>query len=318
MSKPKNDIRIAVSSPSFCKSPTLIQELKDLGYSCTLNLEGVRFNEEELIDFINFNKATILIVGLEVLTRNVLTACPTLKLVAKYGVGLDNIDTDLLKEFGITLGWTGGVNRRSVSELALGFMLGHLRNITPSIINMKENKWTKNGGRELSDCTVGIVGFGNIGTDLAKLLGPFGCRIQYCDIIDRSEVARTLNATALSYEDLLRTSDVISFHVPSTPQTRQMFRAEHLKLLKPDAMVVNTARGDILDFDAISAAVEAGQIGAFATDVFPKEPCDLSTWSRVPHLYFTPHMGGNSREAVLAMGRSALHHVRQFTESTEA
>lgn len=310
----KPPFRIAVSSPSFCKSPLLLDELKSLGLPCTLNTEGVRFNEEELIDFINFNQATVLIVGLEAITKTVLESCPSLQFIAKYGVGLDNLDLEAMKAHQIPLGWTGGVNRRSVSELALGFMLGHCRNIVPSVLNLKENKWIKNGGRQLSDCTVGIVGFGNIGTDLAMLLKPFGTKVVYTDIVDRSVPAKEHGASFLNYTDLLKTSDIVTFHVPSTPLTRNMLDHDQLQLLKKDALVINTARGDILNFEATCQAVKDGRLGGFGCDVFPEEPCVLTEWASLQTLYFTPHMGGNAKEAVLAMGRSALHHVREFVK----
>ena len=305
-----NQRHIAVTSPSFSSSKLLMTELASLGISITPNAAGIRFGEEELIKFLAESEATAAVVGLEAITRNVLNKCPRLKLICKYGVGTDNLDIDAMKQLNVKLGWSGGVNRRSVSELAMAFALGHSRNVIPSIHGMRSGRWEKIGGREVSNLTVGIIGFGFVGQDLAQLLSGFRSKVIYCDILDKSREAQPLGATRVTYEEIITRADIVSFHVPSTADTRHMYGRAEINKSKSDVLVINTARGDIVDFHAVASALRSGSIGGYASDVFPEEPFDGSQYSDLPNFYFTPHIGGNSREAVLAMGRSAIDHLR--------
>jgi len=304
---------IAVTSTSFSQSDLLIKELGSLGAQIHANREGRKLSGKSLIEFIG--SAEIAVIGVEPVTKDVLKACPGLKFIAKYGVGTDNLDLNAMAELGVELGWTGGVNRRSVAELVLGFALGHLRNIVPTGRLLAQGKWQKQGGRQLSGVRFGIVGFGNIGTEVARLLNGLGlpaAQILFCDVIDRSEVAATLGATAATYSQILATCDVISFHVPLTGQTRQMYGLSQIPTTKSDALIINTSRGDVIDFDAVVDAVKKGRLGGYAADVFPEEPFDASPFASDLNLYFTPHIGGNAAEAVLAMGRSAVSHVANY------
>ncbi len=310
-----SQLRVAISSPSFCSSKVLLQELAGLPVTVVANSDGRRMNEAELIAFLSEARAEVAIIGLEPFTRRVVESCKSVKIVCKYGVGTDNLDHEAMRDAGVALGWTAGVNRRSVSELVLAFALGHCRNAVPSVKNMLDGKWLKAGGRQLSNATMGIVGFGHIGTDLAGLLRPFSSSVLACDVLDKAADAQRLGAEIATYAEILARSDVITFHVPSTPKTRNMFAAEHLKLVKPDVLLINTSRGDIVAFDTVCEAVRDGKLGGFAADVYPDEPYDASRWRGVEHLYFTPHIGGNAREAVLAMGRAAISHVQSYVKT---
>ena len=310
-------VRVAITSNSFSNNEALIGELESLGVSVHPKPTSDRLDEEAVIDFFREAEADMAIVGLEPITEHVLEECPDLKYVSKYGVGLDNIDVDALEAAGVGLGWSGGVNRRSVAELTLAFALGHMRNVFPSVAAMRRGVWKKDGGRQLSDATLGIVGLGNIGTDVAGLVRQFGTRVLYRDIVDKSATATELGLHERSYEALLEESDIISFHVPSTPLTRGMFGAREVELTGGGALIINTARGDIVDFEAVARALEEGRLGGYAADVFPEEPFDASEYASVPNLYCTPHIGGNAKEAVLAMGRAAIEHIRTELEKSE-
>jgi len=304
---------VAVASPSFSRSKLLMSELRAIeGIKVVVNDQGSRFDEDGLADFLAESRAEAAIVGLEPLTRRVLERCPQLKVVCKYGVGLDNVDEAALSARRITLGWTGGVNRRSVTELALAFALGHMRNVTSSVVKMAGGTWDKNGGRQLSDACVGIVGFGYVGTDFTRILRALGSRVLVHDILDKSKEAKAPGAEIASYDDIVRTADVISFHTPLTEQTNGMYGPKQIEQSRRGALIINTARGGIVDFEAVCAAVESGRLGGFATDVFPHEPYDASRLGKVAGLYFTPHIGGNAEEAVIAMGRSALGHLKTY------
>lgn len=303
---------LAIASPSFCKNKLLIDEAKTLAKNLRLNSSGERLAEGELIKFILDSEADALIIGTDPLTETVLRATPKLKAIGKYGVGLDRVDLKAIESRNIFFGYEAGVNKRSVSELTLGYMLGHQRNIFKSLIRMQHAAWIKYGGSHLSEKTVGIVGFGHIGTDLAELLKPFNCKLLVHDILDKKVVAHQLNATQTSYQELLKNSDIISFHVPGTPETRHMFGDGEIRLSKTNALIINTARATVVDFNAIVTAVRSGRLGGFASDVFAEEPFLSQEYSMEDGFYFTPHIGGNAQEAVLNMGRAALKALRTF------
>jgi D-3-phosphoglycerate dehydrogenase len=304
---------VAVASVSFSANQTLIAELSAIGVEVVRNADGRRFTTEAaLAEFIG--SAEYAVVGTEPMGQEVIAACPNLEIVAKYGVGLDNVDEGALEAGGVKLGWTGGINRRSVTELTLAFALGHLRNVWPSVSLMRKGQWEKVGGRELSGCTFGIVGLGYIGTDVARIVRTFGATVVYRDIVDRSVTAEELGLKSMDFEEILQEADVVSFHVPGTPLTKGMFGTAQIALMKPGSLVINTARGSVIKFDETVDAVRAGRLGGFAADVFPHEPFDASAFAEDDRLYFTPHIGGNSRESILAMGRSAIHHVRVHIE----
>lgn len=300
--------RTAVSSVSFSKSAALLAELRDSDFEPTPNLAGRVLAGMELGRFLDGHEAAV--VGTEVVDASVLDLCPTLRYLAKYGVGLDNLDLGELRKRGIAVGVVPGVNKRAVAELTLGFMIGHCRNIFRTSSDMKKGLWIKDGGRDLSTAVVGIVGFGNIGTEVTKLLASFGTTVQFTDVVDKSVEGLRLGAKQVPYDDLLASSDIISFHVPGTPATSNMFDAGAIRRTNRHALVINTSRGKVVDFDAVTASVIAGDLGGYAADVFVVEPVDLSRFRDQPTLYFTPHIAGNSRDAVLAMGRASIAQLR--------
>ena len=302
--------KIAVSSTSFCKSTALKEELLRIFPNSVFIENGLALSGKALIEF--FNNADAAIVGAETIDDSILKHTPELKIVSKYGVGLDSIDQDSLKHRGISLGWTGGVNRRSVSELTLCFMLGLCRNVFGSGFKLKQSDWDKDGGHQLSDKTVGIIGCGHIGSDVARLLSPMGCTLLARDIIDKSDFCREHEATESSLEEIVEKSDIITLHVPLTDLTRQMVNENFLQKMKSTAFLVNTCRGKVVDQEALKNALSQKIIAGAALDVFAEEPCADEEFLSLPNLMVTPHIGGNTREAVEAMGRSTINHLISF------
>jgi D-3-phosphoglycerate dehydrogenase len=304
---------IAIPSPSFSKNKTLIAEVRDLTHRLVVNEAGVKFDEPGLIAFLNDAKADGAIIGTDPVSARVVSSLRHLKAIGKYGVGCDNVDLEALKKSSIHFGWEGGVNRRSVSELVLGFMLGHQRNIFKSADRMQRGHWQKEGGFQLSGKIIGIIGFGFIGTDLASLLKPFGCEILVHDILDKRDIATQHGAKQVSYSDIIARCDVITFHVPGGDKTKNMFGPSEIQRVKESCLAINTARGKICDFDAVIAAVKGGKLSGYASDVFPDEPISRTDLTIEQGFYFTPHIGGNADEAVLAMGRAAIRGLLTFS-----
>ena len=301
---------VVVTSITFGKSATLREELVNVFPNSLFNELGIKFSDLELIELLK--NADAAIIGTEVISDSILNQAPHLKIISKFGVGLDNIDEESLKNRNIKLGTTGGVNRRSVSELTLCFMLGLCRNIFRSGYKLKKSHWEKEGGQQLTGKTIGVIGCGYIGSDLVQLLAPLECKLLVNDILDKSDFCRDHGAIQTSLETLITESDLISLHVPLTKVTKQMVNKSFLNQMKSTAYLVNTSRGNIIDQDALKNALKNNIIAGAALDVFPDEPPADEEFLKLPNLMGTPHIGGNAKEAILAMGRSAIAHLVEF------
>jgi D-3-phosphoglycerate dehydrogenase len=263
--------------------------------------------DDTLIDF--FLDAEGVVVGLEQITHSILDRLPNLKIIAKYGVGLDNIDLEACKERNIAVGWTGGVNKRSVAEMSLGFMLALCRNLYSTSNQLKGLVWNKDGGTQLSGKTIGIIGCGNIGKELIQLLTPFQCNIIINDIIEQDEFAALHSVKSVTKEELFLTSDFISIHTPLTSETYNLFNLNVFRKMKQNSILINTSRGGIVNEQDLKYALTHKMIAGAALDVYEVEPPIDMEFLAIPNLICTPHTGGNSYEAVVAMGLSAIAHL---------
>jgi phosphoglycerate dehydrogenase-like enzyme len=279
------------------------------------NDEGLALGGAALVEFARGRRK--LITALERIDETVLAALPELEVISKYGVGTDMLDKRAMARHGVRLGWTGGVNKRSVTELAIAFMLSLLHEVPLANRELAAGTWKNRQGRELSGRVVGIVGCGNIGKDLAPLLRAFGCMVLAHDILDFPEFYAANQVEPVGLEELLQRSDVVTLHVPLDDSTRNMLNAERLRLLKPEAVLINTARGGLVDEVALKALLAEGRIGGAAFDVFATEPPEDLELLRLPNFLATPHIGGSSQEAVLAMGRAAIRGLNENRPPTD-
>jgi D-3-phosphoglycerate dehydrogenase len=296
--------RVAVTSRSFSRNPVLRKELMERYAQVTFNDAGLQLDGRQLIDFLSGHDKAI--TALERIDEIVLAQLPELKVIAKYGVGIDMIDLDAMRRHGKRLGWTGGVNRRSVSELVISFSIALLRHVPMANLEVRAGTWRQHVGNQLSGKTIGVIGCGHIGKDLVRLLEPFECRILAHDIRDYADFYREYAVEAVSLEDLLRRSDVVTLHVPLDESTRNLLTAEHLALMRPTAILINAARGGMVDEVALKSALEDKRLAAAAFDVFAQEPPQNQGLLALPNFLATPHIGGSAVEAILAMGRAAI------------
>jgi len=303
-------VNIAVTSPSFSKNKTLQKKIYSYFPDAKLNLEGKPFNKRELIEYIG--EAEGLIVGLDKIDKEVLNGCPNLKIISKYGVGLNNIDLNGCKERNIAIGWSGGVNRLSVAEMTLGYILMLSRNLYITSNQLKRGVWNKNGGFELSGKTVGIIGVGFIGKELIRLLEPFRCKILVNDIINQNRYYKKYNLIESSKDEIYKNADIITLHTPLNSTTNNMITLKEMKIMKKSAILINSARGGLINEDDLKFALQNNIIAGGAIDVYVNEPPTNKELIEIPNLITTPHIGGNSKEAVLAMGMSAIEHLRKF------
>jgi phosphoglycerate dehydrogenase-like enzyme len=305
-------MRIAVTSKSFSKNTVLIDKLKNNFDDIKLNTSDRLLSVAETIEFLSDCDGAI--VALEKIDAQILQACPRLKIIAKYGVGLDNINLEDCKRFGVRVGWTGGVNKSSVAEMALGFMLMLCRNLYTTSNELKQGGWNKNGGHSLFGKTVGIIGLGNIGKELVRLLAPFRCNILANDIADQSLFAKEHSITMVTKEELFQKSDVVTIHTPLTELTKNLINSKTLGMMQDCAFVINTARGGLVNLQDLELALKNKTIAGAAIDVYDVEPPTEQGLIGLPNLICTPHIGGNSIEAVIAMGESAIGHLVEYKE----
>lgn len=302
-------MKVAVTSPSFSKNEILRKELSILFPDVRFNENGERLCGEKLYDFVK--DAEALIVGLEKFDSELLMKCSNLKIVSKYGVGLNNLDVEYCKSKNIVVGWVPGVNKLSVAEMALGYMLMHARGLYQRSNELKNGNWNKNGGFQLSGKTIGIVGFGNIGQELVRLLKPFNCNLMINDIRESELKKRHSGIKFVMFEELIKASDFVSLHIPFDQTTENLISINELKAMKSTAYLLNTSRGGIVNEDDLLQALISGDIAGAALDVFCEEPPTDMRLIECPNLICTPHIGGNAREAVLAMGRAAINNIKE-------
>jgi len=295
---------IAVASRSFSRHPILRAELLERYSDVRFNDEGVALTGGAFIEFAHGRRK--LITALERVDAATLAALPELQVISKYGVGTDMLDLDAMARRGVRLGWTGGVNKRSVTELALAFMIALLRDLPEVDREVSTGTWRTRTGRQLSGRTVGVVGCGNIGKDLTPFLRAFGCTVLAHDILVFPEFYAAHQVEAVDLRDLLRRADIVTLHVPLDESTYGMLGPERLALMRPGALLVNTARGGLVDEAALKEMLLDGRLGGAAFDVFATEPPEDLELLALPNFLATPHIGGSSEEAILAMGRAAI------------
>jgi phosphoglycerate dehydrogenase-like enzyme len=303
-------VKVKVTTLAFSKNEFLVNELKKTFPDAVINEEGKRFNGDELITYLEDADAAI--IGLEQITVEILEKLPKLKIIAKYGVGLDNIDLVACQQRNVIIGWTGGVNKKSVAEMTLGFMIGLSRNLFTTSNLLRELIWNKSGGKSLYNKTIGIIGFGNIGREVAAFLQPFQCKILVNDIVNFDELSGYSNIFQVDKVELYSKADIITIHTPLTDQTRNLITKEVFQQMKPTSFLINTARGGIVNEKDLKEALMNNLISGAALDVYEEEPPIDKEMLALPNLICTPHIGGNSYEAVVAMGESAISHLKNY------
>lgn len=249
------------------------------------------------------------LVGRERVSSELISSLPKLKLITKYGVGIDNIDFDACEHKQIKVHAAKGVNSQEVAEHTIGLMLSIGRNIALSDRNYHSGIWLKDGGLNLSGSTVGVIGFGHVGQKVARLCRAFGCEVLINDIIDfsSSPLVEGLEVTALS--ELLKRSRFVSLHVPLTDKTRAMIGTDELELIGPQGFLINTSRGMVVDEKCLLDCLRSGALKGAALDVFVDEPNINQELSQLDKFVATAHIAGNSSEAVAKMGAAALDGI---------
>lgn len=304
--KPLNECHILVTPTSYGQhDPGLKTELAAVVGRVTYNETGKPLSSGQLAALLPGVDGYI--AGLDAIDAGALRAAGALRVIARYGVGTDNVDLAAARARGIVVTNTPGANAAAVAELTVALLLLGARPILGAAAATKAGGWPRTSGLSLGGKTVGLVGFGAIGRAVAGLLAGFGVRLlasdPWCDVT----LAAALGVTPVELGALLAESDFVSLHAPVTPETRGMVDAAFLAQMKPGACLVNTARGELVDEAALYEALASGRLRGAALDAFASEPpgADNPLLS-LPTVIATPHMGAHTDGATTTMGRMAL------------
>ena len=247
-------------------------------------------------------------------TREYIDGAKKLKLIIRGGVGIDNIDSAYAKEKGIVVRNTPKASAIAVGELAFALMIAMPNHVVASHVSMTEGKWLKKELKrtELFGKTLGLVGVGNIGTEVAKRARAFGMKVKaYDKFLTKSEWAELVG----SLDELVDGADYISLHLPLTDETKGMINASVIAKMKPGARLINTGRGGCIEADDVVAALESGHLAGYATDVWPSDPpADDYPILRAKNVLMTPHIGASSKENLLRIGDEVEAIITEFKE----
>jgi len=247
-------------------------------------------------------------------TAAIIEAAPQLRVIARAGTGVDNVDVAAASARGIVVMNAPGANSISVAELAMGLILALARHLPAADAAMKQGKWEKKKflGEEVRDKTLGLAGLGRIGQEVARRAAAFGMRLVAHDPFIAAHVAADLGVELMTLDEVFARADYVSLHLPSTPQTRHLVNAERLAKARKGLRIINTARGDLVDEAALADAIESGQAGGAAIDVFDKEPTVDHRLQMLPQVVATPHIAASTREGQELVGVETASAVRDF------
>jgi D-3-phosphoglycerate dehydrogenase len=287
-----------------------LELLENAGIDYLINPLNKKLTEDQLADMVaDFD---VIIAGTELITDKVMARAPNLKLISRVGVGLDGVDLMAAKKRGIQVAYTPDAPAPAVAELTLGMMLNLLRSVHVSNAQMHEGKWQRIFGRRLAEITVGIIGVGRIGTRVLRRTKAFGTpRILVNDTMPNYELNREFKLDWVTKEQIYKEADLISLHLPLTRLTKNMIRREQLLSMKPDAIIINTARGGIINEGDLHDVMMAGHLSGAAIDVFEHEPYS-GPLSQIERCLLTAHMGSMSVDCRTRMEIEATEEAVRF------
>lgn len=288
--------KVLITTATFGKyNKKAFQILRDAGLKIVVAKQPV-YNDDQLIEYLEDTVA--IITGLEPITKKVIYSATDLKVIAKHGIGVDNIDLYAAKNKGIRVINAPGTNCEAVADLVFGLMLSLARRIPESDRLVKSGQWCKIVGKSVWGKTLGIIGLGAIGKSVARRAVGFNMKILAYDIFKDENFVKAYNIKWSSIPEILSESDYITLHVPLTDSTRNLIGYEEFKLMKPTAYLINTARGGVVDEEALYEALKNNKIAGAALDTFKKEPPLNSPLLNLKNVILTPHTAGYTDQAL--------------------
>jgi D-3-phosphoglycerate dehydrogenase len=305
--RPLKEYCVLVTPTSFGRCDSGLKEtLENQVGEVIYNPTGRPLSSDELIPLIA--QVDGYIAGLDTIDRRVIAAANQLKVIARYGVGVDQVDLETAREKRIVVTNTPGANSGSVAELTIAFILMLARNLPIALQATKASEWPRLHGAILSGKTIGLIGFGEIGKQVALRLRCFDCNLVAYDPFVSEQEASHFGVQLLSRVEVVTQADYLSLHCPVVSLTRAMVNNDFLNLMKPGSCLINTARGELIDETALLNALNSGGLAGVALDVFTKQPPNKDNpLLSHPKVIVTPHMGAHTDGATNAMGWSALN-----------
>lgn len=274
-----------------------VRYMESKGLEVHYNNTGKAYTKEEFHNLASDVDA--IIVGVDIIDKELIDKCPNLKVVCKFGVGTDNIDVDYAKEKGIFVGRTVGSNSKAVAEHVVALMFADAKNLYNTAKEVKDHKWNKPTGQEISGKTIGIIGFGMIGKHIANFANGLGMKVYAYDAFEiTDETAKEFNIEKKSFEEIIAESDYVSLHVPLLESTKNMLSTEEFKKMKNDACLINAARGGIVDEEALYEALINKEIRSAYFDVYSTEPPrEDDKLLALDNFVLTPHTAARTIES---------------------
>ncbi len=303
--------RVLLSTVPFGEiDPKPLTMLEGAGVECARNPLGRRPGEAELASMLGEGFDAV-IAGLEPFTPKVLDAARGLRLISRATVGLETVDLNAARERGVLVAHTPGANAQAVAELALNHLLSLLRGVHRSHDALRRGEWLQVMGRTLEEITLGVIGAGRIGRRVIRHAAAFGAKILANDLAPDEAFGERHGVEWTEKEEIYRRADAVSLHVPATPATVGLIGEAELAMMKKGAFLINTARGVLVDEEALARALGSGRLGGAGIDVFSEEPY-RGVLSDAPNCVLTAHLGARARSARLRMELDAAENVLRF------
>jgi len=309
-------MKILITPRSFASfSDKPLKMLTEKDYKIKRNNTGRPYKKEEMLKLIR--DVDGIIIGIDELSAEIIEEANALKVISKYGIGLDNIDIDTATNKKIIVTSTPTANVDAVADLAFGLILSLARRIPEADKKTKSGKWGKITGKSVWEKTIGIIGLGKIGKQVVKRARGFEMNILAFDIVKDKKFAQKYGIKYVNLEKLLRKSDYISIHIPLNDTTQNMISYEELEKMKKDAFLINTSRGGIVDEEALYNALRNNKLRGAALDAYKNEPLKESPLKELDNVIMTPHIGAYTEEAIDNMGIQAAQNLIDFLEGRE-
>lgn len=300
--------KILATPRSYGKNmPELFEQLEAAGYEVVRNSTGGILEKEQMKALIA--DCSGIIVGVDPLDAEVLSCAPRLRAIAKYGVGVDNIDLDYCKAHGIKVSRTVGANSEAVADYAMTLIMAVARKAVMIDRKCRGRDWSKISTRDVSGATLGLFGLGAIGKHVAKRAQGFGMKVLAFDPYWPEEYARENNIIRADAETIFREADFISLHLPLMESTRNFVGEKEIAMMKRDAVIINTARGGLIDEAALLKALKEGRIYGAGIDAFAQEPPEDPAWFELDNVVIGSHCAASTTGATRNMGRMATQNI---------
>ena len=302
-------MKILVTATSFRpENPTpALKRLREFADEIVFNPKGKPLTEDELLPLARDCEGYI--AGLDFITAKVISRCERLKVISRYGVGVDRVDLEAAKARGIKVCNTPGANTNAVADLAFGLMLGVARKLPMLDRKTRGGEWVRSTGVEVCQKTLGILGLGAIGKAVARRARGFDMNVMAYDPFLDEPYAKANHIAGASFDDVIRQADILSLHLPLSEGTKNIINADVLRKMKPSAILINTARGGLIDEQAAYEFLKSGRLGGLGLDAYAIEPPEHSPLFELDNTILTPHTGSHTLEAVKNMSEMAVQNL---------